>query len=53
MALGRLLRALVAFGILNSDADDRIMLTLIGESLRSDVPGLMRSGVRFFAGPST
>jgi hypothetical protein len=52
-ALARLLRALVAFGILNSDADDRFTLTPIGEFLRSDVSGSMRSAVRFFAGPST
>jgi SAM-dependent methyltransferase len=52
-ALARLLRALVAFGILNSNADERFTLTPIGEFLRSDVPGSMRSGVRFFAGPST
>jgi Dimerisation domain len=37
-ALARLLRALVAFGILNSDADDRFTLTPLGEFLRSDVP---------------
>jgi C-methyltransferase len=52
-ALGRLLRALVAFEMLNSDADDRFTLTPIGELLRSDVPGSMRSGVRFFGGPLT
>jgi O-methyltransferase domain/Dimerisation domain len=52
-ALARLLRVLVAFGILNSDADDRFTLTPIGEFLRSDTPGSMRSAVRHLAGPST
>jgi O-methyltransferase domain/Dimerisation domain len=52
-ALGRLLRALVAFGVLNTEADDRFTLTPIGEFLRSDVPGSMRSAVRFFGGPLT
>ena len=52
-ALGRLLRALVAFGVLNSEADDRFTLTPVGEFLRSDVPGSMRSAIRFFGGPLT
>jgi O-methyltransferase/methyltransferase family protein len=52
-ALARLLRALVAFGILNSADDERFTLTPLGEFLRSDVPGSMRSAVRFVAGPST
>jgi hypothetical protein len=49
-ALARLLRALVAFGILNSDADDRFTLTPIGEFLRSDV-GLNALGHPVFRRP--
>jgi hypothetical protein len=50
-ALARLLRALVAFGILKCDGEDRFTVTATGEFLRSDVPGSMRALVRFLAGP--
>lgn len=52
-ALARLLLALVAFGILNRNADERFTLTPMGEFLRSDVSGSMRSAIRHLAGPST
>src|SRR5690242_5414098 len=46
-ALARILRALVAFGILKRDGEDRFTITSTGNFLRSDVPGSMRALVRF------
>ena len=50
-AMARLLRALVAFGILKCNGDDKFLLTAAGEFLRSDVPGSQRALVRFLVGP--
>ena len=49
-ALRRVLRLLVSVGVLDEDAENRFSLTPIGELLRSDVDGSMRSAVRLFAG---
>src|SRR5208282_136680 len=38
-ALARLLRALVAFGILKCEGEDRFLLTSTGEFLRNDISG--------------
>jgi ubiquinone/menaquinone biosynthesis C-methylase UbiE len=50
-AMGRLLRALVAFGILRSEGEDNFRLAPSGEFLRTDVPGSLRATVRFLLGP--
>jgi SAM-dependent methyltransferase len=42
-ALHRVLRGLVQCGVLTAGADGRFSLTPVGELLRSDVPGSMRS----------
>ena len=42
-SLARLLRALVALGVLADDEDHRVRLTEIGGSLQSGIPGSMRS----------
>src|SRR5262249_38836864 len=47
----RLLRALVAFGILDCDGGDRFLLTSTGQFLRSDISGSLRATVRFLIGP--
>jgi methyltransferase family protein len=49
-ALARLLQALVAFGILKREGEERFGLTPTGEFLRSDVAGSLRSTVRFLVG---
>jgi O-methyltransferase domain len=49
-ALRRVLRLLVSVGVFDEDAEDRFSLTPLGEFLRSDVDGSMRSAVRLFAG---
>jgi hypothetical protein len=50
-SLGRLLQSLVAFGILKREGEERFSLTSSGEFLRADVPGSLRSVVRFVVGP--
>jgi len=50
-ALARLLRALVAFGIISCAGEDGFGLTATGQLLRSDVPGSLRTTIRFLAGP--
>jgi len=50
-ALDRLLRMLVAFGILRREGEDRFLLTPTGEFLRTDVPGSLRATIRFLTGP--
>jgi O-methyltransferase domain/Dimerisation domain len=50
-ALARLLRALIAFGVLRGEGEDRFALTSTGELLRTDVPGSLRATVRFLNGP--
>jgi len=50
-ALARLLRALVAFGILKRDGEEQVGLTPMGELLRTDAAGSLRSTVRFIVGP--
>jgi len=52
-ALARLLRALVAFGILKCEGEDRFLLTSTGEFLRNDISGSLRATVRFLIGPWT
>lgn len=42
-ALHRLLRAATSVGVLEQEADGRFVLTPVGECLRSNVPGSMRS----------
>jgi orsellinic acid C2-O-methyltransferase len=49
-ALRRVLRLLVSVGVFEEDADGRFTLNPVGELLRSDVEGSMRSAVRLFAG---
>ena len=49
-ALRRVLRLLASVGVFDEHADERFSLTPIGELLRSDVDGSMRSAVRLFAG---
>jgi hypothetical protein len=50
-ALTRLLRALCAFGVFSEDGAGKFNLNMIGEALRSDVPGSFRAAVLFMAGP--
>ena len=50
-ALARVLQALVAFGILRRAGEERFDLTPAGQILRTDMPGSLRSTVRFIAGP--
>jgi C-methyltransferase len=50
-SLGRLLQSLVAFGILKPEGEEQFSLTPSGEFLRTDVPGSLRSVVRFLVGP--
>ncbi len=42
-AVYRLLRGVASVGVLSTEADGRFALTPVGECLRSDVPGSMRS----------
>jgi len=49
-ALRRVLRLLVSVGVFDERSEDRFSLTPIGELLRSDVDGSMRSAVRLFTG---
>ncbi len=49
--LARLLNALVAFGVLRLDESQRFGLSPVGDLLRSDVPGSLRSTILFLAGP--
>jgi len=49
--LDRLLRTLVAFGILRREGEDRFLLTPTGEFLRADVSGSLRATIRFLTGP--
>jgi hypothetical protein len=49
-ALARLLRALVAFGIVSQE-ENRFALTSVGQLLRSDVAGSLRATIRFLVGP--
>jgi hypothetical protein len=44
-SLARLLRALAAIGLLHEDEDHRYVLTPLGATLRSDMPGSMRPWV--------
>ena len=50
-ALARVLQALVAFGILTREGEERYGLTPAGQLLRTDTAGSLRSTVRFIAGP--
>ena len=49
-ALRRVLRLLVSVGVFDEISEDRFSLTPIGDLLRSDAEGSMRSAVRLFAG---
>ena len=51
-ALRRVLRLLVASGVLEEDAGGRFSLTPLGALLRSDTPGSMQAMVNLFAGPT-
>lgn len=46
-SLARLLRALAALGILAQDEQERFTLTALGATLRSDIPGSLRSWALF------
>jgi hypothetical protein len=48
-ALYRMLRALCAYGVLEERVPGEFGLGLMGEQLRSDVPGSVRNFARFFA----
>ncbi len=50
-ALARLLQTLVAFGILSREGEERFGVTPVGQMLRTDTPGSLRSTVRFITGP--
>jgi hypothetical protein len=50
-ALGRVLRALCALGVLSVTPSGYYSLTSVGRLLQSDVPGSWRAGIRFTAGP--
>jgi hypothetical protein len=50
-SLGRFLRTLTNFGILSLGDDGRFSLTPLGEPLRSDVPGSVRSSILTMGGP--
>jgi hypothetical protein len=50
VALARFMRTLTNFGILTLSDDGRFSLTPLGEPLRSDVPGSIRSGILSMAG---
>ncbi len=50
VALGRFMRTLTNFGILALDDDGRFSLTPLGEPLRSDAPGSVRSSILSMAG---
>ena len=50
-ALARLLRLLVAFGIMKGEERNRFSLTPVGQLLRSDVPGSLRATIRWLVGP--
>lgn len=52
-SLRRLLRMLVALGLLEEDPPDRFHCTAVGALLRRDVPGSMRAVVLFRAGEET
>ena len=49
-SLGRFMRTLTNFGILALGDDDRFSLTPLGEPLRSDVPGSVRSSILTMGG---
>jgi hypothetical protein len=49
-SLGRVLRLLVSFGVLRQDETGRFGLTGIGEFLRSDVEGSLRSAAIYYGG---
>ena len=49
-SLNRVVRLLASAGIFNEEPDGKFALTPLGELLRSDVPGSMRSSVLVFAG---
>ena len=49
-ALNRLLRLLASVGVFEQVDDERFALALLGQLLRSDVPGSMRSSVMLFTG---
>lgn len=50
-ALHRFMRALANFGILTSAGEQKFALTPLGEALKSDAPGAVRSTVLMTAGP--
>ena len=50
-ALGRVVRALCALGVLSVTPSGYYSLTSVGRLLQSDVPGSWRAGIRFTAGP--
>jgi hypothetical protein len=50
VSLARFMRTLTNFGILALGDDDRFSLTPLGEPLRSDVPGSVRSSILTMAG---
>jgi SAM-dependent methyltransferase len=49
-SLRRVLRALVSFGVFAQDSADRFVLAPMGELLRSDVEGSLRTTALFFGG---
>ena len=49
-SLRRVLRALVSFGVLSQDQDDRFALSPMGEMLRSDIEGSLRPAALNFGG---
>src|SRR3954462_9599365 len=50
VALARFMRTLTNFGILRLSDDGRFSLTPLGEPLRTDAPGSVRSGILTMAG---
>jgi O-methyltransferase domain len=50
-SLYRLLRSLAGFGFVAEDAHHRFALTPLGDLLRSDAPGHLRSAARLISGP--
>ena len=52
-ALRRILRGLAVLGVLSQTADGAFGLTPLGEALRSDVPGSMKTTARLQAHPTT
>src|SRR5918997_6973489 len=45
-SLARLLRALVTLGVVAEATDGSVELTMLGATLRSDVPGSVRDAIR-------